>query len=128
VADLSLDKLMLVSYAGADRVSFKAERWVEREEKIAMEKNDLVVPKGQEILYNNFHFTPAVKDKDRLYCSGVIGMGPDGKVSSDPETQFTRAFESVTGVLESAGLSFHDLIDITSFHVGLQANLRKSWR
>jgi enamine deaminase RidA (YjgF/YER057c/UK114 family) len=90
-----------------------------------MEKNDVVVPKGQEILYNNFHFAPAVKDKDHLYCSGVIGMGPDGKVSSDPETQFTQAFEGVKGVLESAGLSFHDVVDITSFHVGLQANMRK---
>ena len=69
-----------------------------------MEKNDVVVPRGQEILYNNFHFAPAVKDKDHLYCSGVIGMGPDGKVSSDPETQFMQAFEGIKGVLEAAGL------------------------
>jgi enamine deaminase RidA (YjgF/YER057c/UK114 family) len=89
-----------------------------------MEKNDVVVPKGQEILYNNFLFSPAVKDKDHLYCSGVIGMGPDGKVSSDPETQFTQAFEGVKGVLEAARLSFRDVVDITSFHVGLHANMR----
>ena len=71
-----------------------------------MEKSAVVVPKGQEVLYNNFHFAPAVKDKDHLYCSGVIGMGPDGKVSSDADTQFTQAFESIKGVLEAAGLSF----------------------
>jgi enamine deaminase RidA (YjgF/YER057c/UK114 family) len=89
-----------------------------------MEKSDVVVPRGQEILYNNFHFAPAVKDKDHLYCSGVIGMGSDGKVSSDPETQFTQAFEGIKGVLEAAGLSFRDVVDITSFHVGLQSNMR----
>jgi enamine deaminase RidA (YjgF/YER057c/UK114 family) len=89
-----------------------------------MEKNDVVIPKGQEVLYNRFHFAPAVKDEDHLYCSGVIGMRPDGKVSADPETQFTEAFESIKGVLEAAGLSFRDVVDITSFHVGLQASMR----
>jgi enamine deaminase RidA (YjgF/YER057c/UK114 family) len=51
----------------------------------------------------------------------VIGMGPDG---TDRKTQFTQAFEGIKGVLEAAGLSFRDVVDITSFHVGLQANMR----
>jgi enamine deaminase RidA (YjgF/YER057c/UK114 family) len=89
-----------------------------------MEKKDVVIPKGQEILYDNFHFAPAVKDQDHLYCSGVIGTTADGKVSPDPETQFAQAFEGVKATLEAAGLSFRDVVDITSFHVGLQANMR----
>src|SRR5215471_2380646 len=88
-----------------------------------MEKSDVVVPRGQEILYNNFHFAPAVKDRDHLYCSGVIGVGPDGKCSSDPETQFTQAFESVKSVLEAAGISLANVVDMTTFHVNLQANI-----
>jgi enamine deaminase RidA (YjgF/YER057c/UK114 family) len=89
-----------------------------------MKKEDVVIPKGQEILYNNFHFAPAVKDHDHLYCSGVIGTGPDGKASPDPETQFAQAFEGVKATLETAGLSFSDVVDITSFHVGLQSQMR----
>src|SRR5260370_23455712 len=73
--------------------------------------------------YNNFHFAPAVKDRDRLYCSGVIGLGPDGKASSDPETQFVQALESLKSVLAAAGASFANIIDITTCHVGLQANI-----
>jgi enamine deaminase RidA (YjgF/YER057c/UK114 family) len=75
-------------------------------------------------LYDNFHFAPAVKDGNRLFCSGVIGTGPDGKAPADPETQFTLAFESLKSVLEAAGLTFADVIEVTTFHVALQANMR----
>jgi enamine deaminase RidA (YjgF/YER057c/UK114 family) len=88
-----------------------------------MNKDDVVIPKGQEILYERFHFAPAVKDGDRLYCSGVIGTGPDGKASPDPETQFTQAFETLSSVLACAGAAFSDVVEMTTFHVGLQKNL-----
>lgn len=89
-----------------------------------MNKSDVVIPASMQGLYDNFHFAPAVKDGDRLYCSGVIGMGPDGKASPEPETQFTQAFESLKSVLAAAGVSFADVIEITTFHVGLQAHMR----
>jgi enamine deaminase RidA (YjgF/YER057c/UK114 family) len=74
--------------------------------------------------WDEFHFAPAVKDRDRLFCSGVIGTGPDGHPSPDPETQFTQAFEGVKSVLEASGASFTDVVEITSFHVGVQEHLR----
>lgn len=88
-----------------------------------MDEKNVVIPKGMENYYNDFHFAPAVKDGNRLYCSGVIGVGPDGKASADPETQFTQAFELLKSVLTTAGLSFADVIEMTTFHVGLQKNL-----
>jgi enamine deaminase RidA (YjgF/YER057c/UK114 family) len=123
-ATLRTIKVAPARRSSADAIGCQGEYCAQREERTAMEKSDVVVPRGQEILYSNFHFAPAVKDKDHLYCSGVIGMGPDGKAASDPETQFTQAFEGIKGVLEAAGLSFRDVVDITSFHVGLQANMR----
>ena len=89
-----------------------------------MDKNSVVIPSEMKAMYDNFHFAPAVKDGDRLFCSGVIGIGPDGKAPSDPEAQFTQAFESLKSVLTAAGASFGDIVDITTFHVGLQANMR----
>ena len=88
-----------------------------------MDKSQVVIPKGQEMFYDRFHFAPAVKDGDRLFCSGVIGIGPDGKCSPDPETQFTVAFETLSAVLKTAGSSFEDVVEITTFHVGLQKNI-----
>jgi enamine deaminase RidA (YjgF/YER057c/UK114 family) len=89
-----------------------------------MDKNSVVIPAEMKAMYDNFHFAPAVKDGDRLFCSGVIGMGPDGKPASDPETQFKQAFESLKSVLTAGGASIGDVVDITTFHVGLQANMR----
>jgi enamine deaminase RidA (YjgF/YER057c/UK114 family) len=88
-----------------------------------MDKSQVVIPKGQETLYERFHFAPAVKDGDRLYCSGVIGTGPDGKASPDAETQFTQAFDTLRSVLEAAGVSFPAVVEMTTFHVGLQKSL-----
>jgi enamine deaminase RidA (YjgF/YER057c/UK114 family) len=89
-----------------------------------MDKNSVVIPAEMKEMYDNFHFAPAVKDGDRLFCSGVIGMGPDGKPASDPETQFKQAFESLKSVLTEGGASLSDVVDLTTFHVGLQANMR----
>ncbi|MGH7899913.1 MAG: RidA family protein [Candidatus Binatia bacterium] len=89
-----------------------------------MDKTNVIIPKGQEAFYDQFHFAPAIKDGDRLFCSGVIGIGADGKAAADPEAQFTQAFESLSAVLEASGASFSDVVEITTFHVGLQKNLR----
>ena len=88
-----------------------------------MDKSAVVIPKGMEAYYDQYHFSPAVKDGDRLYCSGVIGVGPDGKAPEDPEAQFTQAFESLQSVLTTAGASFSDVCEMTTFHVGLRAHL-----
>jgi len=88
-----------------------------------MNRKEVVIPQGQEVYYEQFHFAPAIKDGNRLYCSGVIGVGADGKPPADPEAQFVCAFESVSQVLAAAGVSFTQVIEITTFHVGLQQHL-----
>ena len=88
-----------------------------------MKPDQIVVPDAMKLFYDQFHFAPAVKDGDRLFCSGVIGIGADGKASPDPETQFTTAFESLGSVLAASGASFADVVEMTTFHVGLQKNL-----
>ena len=88
------------------------------------DKSGVVIPKGMETFYDRLHFAPAIRDGNRLYCSGVIGVGADGKAPEDPEAQFTLAFELLQSVLTTAGISFADVIEVTTFHVGLQAHLR----
>ncbi|MSR15624.1 MAG: RidA family protein [Gammaproteobacteria bacterium] len=88
-----------------------------------MVKKEVVIPKGQESYYETYHFAPAIKDGNRLYCSGVIGVGADGKPAADPEAQFTCAFDTVQAVLAAAGVGFAHVIEMTTFHVGLQQHL-----
>ncbi len=88
-----------------------------------MSTKEVIITPGQEDYYDKFHFAPAVKDGDRLFCSGQLGTGKNSAISDDPETQFTQAFENVKATLEAAGASFDDVTDMITFHVGLQKNL-----
>ena len=88
-----------------------------------MSTKEVVIPAGMEAYYTDYHFAPAVKDGDRLFCSGQIGVSANLSIDADPETQFTQAFNNVKAVLETAGSSFDDVVEMTTFHVGLQENL-----
>ena len=89
-----------------------------------MEKKDIVIPKGMEPLYQSLHFAPAVTDRDRLFCAGVIGTGADGKAPADAEMQFKCAFEALKLILEAGGSSLAKVVDMTTFHVGLYSNIQ----
>ena len=88
-----------------------------------MKKTDLVIPASQQMMYDRFHFAPAAWSGDLLLCSGQIGVGPDGRGIADPEQQFTAAFEGVKAILDAAGLGFADVVEITTFHVGLMQHM-----
>src|SRR5262245_5625190 len=85
-----------------------------------MSKRRTIIPKGMEFYYERFHFAPAVRVGKTLYCSGQLGMDAGGKTPSDPKEQFTLAFQNLVTVLEAAGGSLEDVIEMTTFHVGMQ--------
>ena len=89
-----------------------------------MKKSDVVVPKGMELAYEQFHFAPAVRTGKWLRCSGQLGTDERfAVVSSEPEAQFVQAFENVKRVLAAAKLDFGDVVEMTTFHVGLREHL-----
>jgi enamine deaminase RidA (YjgF/YER057c/UK114 family) len=88
-----------------------------------MKKSDLVIPASMQSMYDRFHFAPATRAGSLLLCSGQIGIGPDGRAPADPTEQFTLAFEAVKAILAEAKLDFSDVVELTTFHVGLQQHL-----
>jgi enamine deaminase RidA (YjgF/YER057c/UK114 family) len=74
-------------------------------------------------MYDRFHFAAAAKTDDLLVCSGQLGVGADGRAIADPPAQFAAAFEAVQAVLAEAGLDFSDVVEMTTFHVGLMQHL-----
>ncbi len=87
-----------------------------------MSKPEVVIPPGSEKTYERFHFAPAVRVGDMLYCSGVIGA--DGaKVPEDAGEEFAAAFSSLAEVLEAAGGSLDNVVEMTSYHVGLNDHI-----
>lgn len=88
-----------------------------------MKKSDVVVPAGMEMAYEQFHFAPAVRTGRWLRCSGQLGTNERFVAVAGPEAQFTQAFENVKRVLAAAQLDLSDVVEMTTFHVGLREHL-----
>jgi enamine deaminase RidA (YjgF/YER057c/UK114 family) len=82
-----------------------------------------VIPAWMKPIYDAYAFSPAVIDGEYLRCSGMIGLRPDLSVPEDPNAQFTLAFENLRGLLAEAGLRLSDVVEMTSYHVGLKAHM-----
>ena len=77
---------------------------------------DVIVPDSARKTYENWHFAPAVRHDDLIFCSGVIGQGDSA------EDEFRSAWQSVGEMLASAGVGYEDIVDSTLYVVDLQKN------
>ena len=84
---------------------------------------DVVLPPQDQNSYDNFHFAPGVRSSGLLICSGQIGTNPDGSIPDSPEDEFRNAWAAVGRILEEAGLSYDNIVESTTYHVGLQEHL-----
>jgi len=84
---------------------------------------EVVNPGSAKALYDRFHFSQAVKSSGVLICSGQIGTGPGGAVPADLAEEFRNAWRAVQGVLAEGGASIADVVEYTTFHVGLQKTM-----
>lgn len=88
-----------------------------------MSDRQFIVPPGYEVQYEEWGLAPAVRVGDTVYCSGQLGVGPDGTLPDGAEAQLANAFEHVKNVLAGAGANLDDIVELSSFHVGLVAQL-----
>lgn len=54
--------------------------------------------------------------------SGQVGVDSNGVAIEDPSAQIAQAFENLTQVLDAAGCTMNDVVDVTSFHVDMFAH------
>lgn len=76
-------------------------------------------PDGRTI-FERFGYSAAVRAGDFVYVAGQIGLNPDGSMPESDEVQFRNAFDRLKVVLEAAGASLDDIVELVSYHVGLQ--------
>jgi enamine deaminase RidA (YjgF/YER057c/UK114 family) len=77
---------------------------------------DVIVPESARKTYDSWHFAPAVRHDDLIFCSGVVGQGDSA------EDEFRNAWESLGETLAEAGVGYSDIIDTTIYMVDLQKN------
>ncbi len=80
-----------------------------------------VVTKHWTDFYESTHIPAAVRSGDRLHVTGHTGEDPDGTFSADPETQIRQTFSHIGATLSKGGASWADVVELNSYHVGLQA-------
>lgn len=88
---------------------------------------DVVFPAGRQALYERYRYSPAVRSNGLLFVSGQVGSREDGTPEPDLEAQVRRAFTNLNGILEAAGCTFNDVVDVTVFIVDPEKNFEKAW-
>jgi enamine deaminase RidA (YjgF/YER057c/UK114 family) len=85
--------------------------------------NPIFATKDGSTIFAKFSYSAAVRAGDFVFVAGQIGLNPDGTMPEDAETQIVNAFERLKVVLEAAGCSMRDIVELISYHVGLQKQL-----
>ena len=81
-----------------------------------MAQNEAIFPANRHALYDAHKYSPAIRSGDLLFVSGQVGARPDGTPEPDFARQVQMAFDSVLAVLQAAGCTLADVVDVTSFH------------
>ncbi|MCK8779928.1 RidA family protein [Rhizobium sp. NTR19] len=85
-----------------------------------MTKRETIFPARRQALYEINRYSAAIRSGDLLFVSGQVGSREDGSPEPDFPRQVQLAFVNLKEVLEAAGCSFDDIIDVTTFHTDPQ--------
>lgn len=88
-----------------------------------MTQRELIVPQQMQAIVERAGYVPAVKVGATVYCAGQVGRTPELEVIADPEAQFVACWENLRIVLEEAGCSFDDVVDMTTYHVQMSEHI-----
>ena len=76
---------------------------------------------GELKFQQDWGYASAVVSGDTVTLSGVVAGVRPGE--TDLRAGYTRAFERIGGILRSAGVTWDDVVDITSFHTDLTTQM-----
>ena len=74
-------------------------------------------------IFTEWGFAEAVIDGDRVWLSGVVAGLREGETMADQEAAYDRAFRMLGDVLERSGSSFDGVVEMTTFHTDLPAQI-----
>ncbi|WP_163304581.1 RidA family protein [Enterobacter ludwigii] len=81
-----------------------------------MHPREPVFPANRHALYEEHGYSAAIRSGDLLFVSGQVGSRSDGTPETDFGAQVQLAFDNLQATLSTAGCTFDDVIDVTTFH------------
>jgi enamine deaminase RidA (YjgF/YER057c/UK114 family) len=94
---------------------------------VHMTVRDVVFPPGRHALYERNRYSPAIKSDGFLFVSGQVGSREDGSPEPELQAQVRLAFNNLNAILNAAGCTFDDVVDVTVFMVDPQAKFERIW-
>jgi len=80
----------------------------------------LINPEGTEAIYESMQFSQAVKVKDMIWVSGQVGIDEHFSIGEGIEKQSRMAFQNLKKVLEAAGGSLADIVELVTYHISMK--------
>ena len=80
----------------------------------------LINPKETQPLYDNYHFSQAVRVGDTIWVSGQVGVDANLAPAAGIAEQARLAFEGLKRTLEAADATLADIVELTTFHLDLR--------
>ena len=87
----------------------------------------VIIPAGYERKYETMQFAPAIRVGNTVWVSGQAGINPDGSIPDSIEEQMHLAYKSLKVVLEAAGASLADVVELVSYHVMMPNDTKEAF-
>ena len=82
-------------------------------------KKTLINPPGTEVVYQSMQFSQAVRMGQMIWISGQVGMDEKLQMAEGIEAQARQAFQNLKKVLEAAGASIEDVVELVTYHISM---------
>ena len=90
---------------------------------MTQQQREAIFPAQRHALYEAHGYSAAIRSGDLLFVSGQVGSRADGSPEPDLARQVQLAFDNLQAVLEAAGCTLGDVVDVTTFHTDPAAQL-----
>jgi enamine deaminase RidA (YjgF/YER057c/UK114 family) len=88
-----------------------------------MAKRKIIIPAGMENMIEKLRYSPGILIGDTLHASGQVGRDENLTVIEDPEAQFGQCFRNVGKILDAAGFTFADIVELETWFTHFPADL-----
>jgi enamine deaminase RidA (YjgF/YER057c/UK114 family) len=80
-------------------------------------------PPPTQAMYDAYHFSQATRVGNTIWVSGQVGIDATMTPAKGIEAQAHLAFQALKSVLEAAGASLADIVELTTFHTDLRCEI-----
>jgi enamine deaminase RidA (YjgF/YER057c/UK114 family) len=89
-----------------------------------LSRRQSINPGPTQAMYDAYHFSQATRVGDTIWVSGQVGIDPTTMAPGQGMTAQARlAFEGLKTVLEAAGASLADVVELMTFHTDLRGDM-----